>query len=87
MRPCSKYTLKTGRTHQIRVHMAAIKHPCCGDPLYGCDPALAKELGLERQWLHAGELSFTHPGSGEWVTFHADLPADLQNALDVVRQT
>ena len=81
-----KVHLETGRTHQIRVHMAAIKHPCCGDPLYGCDPALAKELGLERQWLHAGELSFTHPGSGEWVTFHADLPADLQNALDVVRQ-
>ena len=71
-----KVHLETGRTH-----------PCCGDPLYGCDPALAKELGLERQWLHAGELSFTHPGSGEWVTFHADLPADLQNALDVVRQT
>ena len=78
--------LETGRTHQIRVHMAAVNHPCCGDSLYGCDPVLAQELGLQRQWLHAAELSFTHPGSGEWVTFHADLPTDLQHALDMVRQ-
>ena len=66
--------------------MAAVKHPCCGDPLYGCDPVLAKELGLERQWLHAAELSFTHPGRGEWVTFRSDPSEDLQHALDVVRQ-
>lgn len=78
--------LETGRTHQIRVHMAAVRHPCCGDPLYGSDPVLARELGLDRQWLHAAELSFTHPGTGEWVTFHSELPADLQHALDVVRE-
>lgn len=77
--------LETGRTHQIRVHMAAVHHPCCGDPLYGCDPVLAARLGLDRQWLHAAELSFTHPGTGEWVTFHSDPPADLAHALDVVR--
>ena len=84
--PLLKVHLETGRTHQIRVHMAAVKHPCCGDPLYGCDPVLAKELGLERQWLHAAELSFTHPGRGEWVTFRSDPSEDLQHALDVVRQ-
>lgn len=56
--------LETGRTHQIRVHAAAIGHPCVGDPLYGGDPVLAARLGLERQWLHAVELGFDHPGSG-----------------------
>ena len=81
-----KVHLETGRTHQIRVHMAAVGHPCCGDPLYGCDPVLAAELGLDRQWLHAAELSFAHPGSGEWMTFTSPLPADLQHALDVVRR-
>lgn len=81
-----KVHLETGRTHQIRVHMAAIHHPCCGDPLYGCDPVLAAELGLERQWLHAKELSFTHPGTGEWVTYASPLPEDLCHALDVVRR-
>ncbi|MDN6514043.1 MAG: RNA pseudouridine synthase, partial [Acidipropionibacterium jensenii] len=75
----------TGRTHQIRVHMAAVHHPCCGDPLYGCDPVLAAELGLQRQWLHAAELSFTHPGSGQWATFTSPLPEDLDHALAVVR--
>ncbi|VEI02505.1 Ribosomal large subunit pseudouridine synthase D [Acidipropionibacterium jensenii] len=80
-----KVHLDTGRTHQIRVHMAAVHHPCCGDPLYGCDPVLAAELGLQRQWLHAAELSFTHPGSGHWVTFTSPLPEDLDHALAVVR--
>lgn len=74
--------LETGRTHQIRVHMAAIRHPCVGDPLYGADPTLAKRLGLERQWLHAVGLGFEHPGSGEWVTFESTYPNDLQAALD-----
>ncbi len=74
--------LETGRTHQIRVHMAAIKHPCVGDPLYGADPVLAARLGLERQWLHAMELGFEHPGSGEWVTFESTYPADLSAALN-----
>ena len=56
--------LETGRTHQIRVHMAALKHPCVGDLTYGADPTLAKRVGLERQWLHAVRLGFEHPGIG-----------------------
>jgi 23S rRNA pseudouridine1911/1915/1917 synthase len=80
-------TLETGRTHQIRVHMAAIKHPCVGDPTYGANPVLAARLGLERQWLHAVRLGFTHPTTGEDVVFTSDYPADLQHALDVVRST
>ena len=78
--------LETGRTHQIRVHMAAIKHPCVGDPLYGADPVLAARLGLARQWLHATELGFVHPATGEYVTFVSPYPADLQHALDLVRE-
>lgn len=76
--------LETGRTHQIRVHMAAIKHPCVGDPLYGGDPVLAARLGLERQWLHAVELSFVHPGTREWATYTSPLPDDLARALEIV---
>jgi 23S rRNA pseudouridine1911/1915/1917 synthase len=76
--------LETGRTHQIRVHMAAIKHPCCGDPLYGADPALARKLGLDRQWLHAVGLGFEHPGTGAYVHFESEYPEDLQRALDTV---
>ena len=78
--------LETGRTHQIRVHMAAHRHPCVGDPLYGSDPVLARQLGLTRQWLHACELSFTHPLTGEWVTFTSAYPADLARALDQLRR-
>jgi 23S rRNA pseudouridine1911/1915/1917 synthase len=77
--------LETGRTHQIRVHMAALHHPCVGDPLYGADPVLAARLGLERQWLHATELSFQHPTRGEQVTFTSDYPDDLRHALELVR--
>ena len=77
--------LETGRTHQIRVHMAAIKHPCAGDPTYGADPVLAARLGLQRQWLHAVRLGFVHPTTGEAVEFSSPYPADLQHALDVVR--
>jgi 23S rRNA pseudouridine1911/1915/1917 synthase len=76
--------LETGRTHQIRVHMAALRHPCCGDLLYGADPVLAAHLGLTRQWLHAVRLSFEHPATGERVTFSSDYPADLARALDVL---
>ena len=76
--------LETGRTHQIRVHMAAIRHPCVGDPMYGADPVLAAKLGLERQWLHAVRLSFLHPTSGELMQFESPYPPDLQHALDVV---
>ena len=76
--------LETGRTHQIRVHMAALRHPCVGDITYGADPTLSKRLGLERQWLHAVRLSFAHPGDGRWVSFESPYPADLQRALDRV---
>jgi len=77
--------LETGRTHQIRVHMAAVRHPCVGDPLYGGDPVLAARLGLDRQWLHATELSFLHPGTGDEVHFVSTPPDDLLRALDLVR--
>lgn len=77
--------LETGRTHQIRVHMAAIGHPCVGDPLYGADPGLSAELGLVRQWLHAVGLGFTHPTRGEFVHFESPYPADLAQALGMVR--
>ena len=78
-------SLETGRTHQIRVHFAAIGHPCCGDPLYGSDPALAKRLGLDRQWLHATRLAFEHPVEGNRVEFESELPRDLEHALHEVR--
>jgi 23S rRNA pseudouridine1911/1915/1917 synthase len=77
--------LETGRTHQIRVHMAAIRHPCAGDPTYGADPVLAAKLALQRQWLHAVRLGFVHPTTGEQVEFTSPYPVDLQHALDVVR--
>ena len=77
--------LETGRTHQIRVHMSAIGHPCCGDPMYGSDPNLSKRLGLIRQWLHAVKLGFVHPGTGRWFEIETSYPDDLQNALDVLR--
>jgi 23S rRNA pseudouridine1911/1915/1917 synthase len=76
--------LETGRTHQIRVHMAALKHPCVGDVTYGADPTLSRKLGLERQWLHAVRLGFAHPDDGRWVEFESPYPTDLQHALDVV---
>ncbi|HEV7743305.1 MAG TPA: RluA family pseudouridine synthase [Pseudolysinimonas sp.] len=77
--------LETGRTHQIRVHMAAQRHPCVGDLLYGADPTLAARVGLTRQWLHARRLGFRHPGTGEAVEFETAYPQDLQHALDVLR--
>jgi 23S rRNA pseudouridine1911/1915/1917 synthase len=77
--------LETGRTHQIRVHMAALRHPCCGDLLYGADPVLAAHLGLTRQWLHAVSLLFEHPRDGRRVEFESPYPQDLQRALDVLR--
>jgi 23S rRNA pseudouridine1911/1915/1917 synthase len=77
-------TLETGRTHQIRVHFAALRHPCCGDLTYGADPALAQRLGLERQWLHAARLGFSHPADDRWVEFTSPDPEDLRGALDVL---
>lgn len=79
-----KVHLETGRTHQIRVHMSSIHHPCVGDPLYGADPELAKKLNLERQWLHATELGFWHPTKHEYVKFTSNYPQDLERALKVV---
>jgi 23S rRNA pseudouridine1911/1915/1917 synthase len=76
--------LETGRTHQIRVHMSAIKHPCAGDLAYGADPTLAERLGLRRQWLHAVRLGFEHPARGEWVEFESPYPDDLAHALRIV---
>jgi 23S rRNA pseudouridine1911/1915/1917 synthase len=77
--------LETGRTHQIRVHFAALHHPCAGDLTYGADPKLAKRLGLERQWLHARSLAFAHPADGRRFEVTSPYPADLQHALDVLR--
>ena len=77
--------LETGRTHQIRVHMAALKHPCVGDLTYGADPTVAARVGLTRQWLHAVRLGFEHPESGDQVEFESPYPDDLQHALDVLR--
>jgi 23S rRNA pseudouridine1911/1915/1917 synthase len=76
--------LETGRTHQIRVHMAAVRHPCVGDLTYGADPTLADRLGLDRQWLHAFRLGFDHPRDGHRVEVESAMPADLQHALDVL---
>ena len=73
--------LETGRTHQIRVHMAAMRHRCVGDVTYGADPTVAKELGLTRQWLHARRLGFEHPHTGKNVSFESPYPIDLEQAL------
>jgi len=77
--------LETGRTHQIRVHMAALRHPCVGDLTYGADPTLSARLGLGRQWLHAVRLSFEHPDTDERLDLTSAYPADLQTALERLR--
>ena len=76
--------LETGRTHQIRVHLAAVRHPCVGDLTYGADPALAQRLGLTRQWLHARDLGFEHPSTGQRLSLSSAFPPDLQCALDLL---
>jgi 23S rRNA pseudouridine1911/1915/1917 synthase len=76
--------LETGRTHQIRVHFSALRHPCAGDLTYGADPRLAATLGLTRQWLHARQLGFDHPATGERVTVTSEYPQDLAFALEVL---
>jgi 23S rRNA pseudouridine1911/1915/1917 synthase len=73
--------LETGRTHQIRVHLAAVGHPVVGDDRYGG----RRLLGLDRPFLHAAELAFTHPATGEQVRFSSPLPPDLQAVLDRLR--
>ena len=76
--------LETGRTHQIRVHMAHIRHPLLGDELYG--PAKNKQ-GAKRQMLHAGILGFIHPTTGEYMEFEAPLPEDFEKVLNKLRNT
>jgi 23S rRNA pseudouridine1911/1915/1917 synthase len=77
--------LETGRTHQIRVHFSAFKHPLLGDTMYGADPALAKKLGIARQWLHAKELGFSHPITGESIHLTSQYPPDLAEVLERLR--
>jgi len=76
--------LETGRTHQIRVHFSALRHPCVGDITYGADPTLSARLGLARQWLHAKELGFIHPRTGDPVSFTSEYPPDLTEALRIL---
>lgn len=78
--------LETGRTHQIRVHLSAQRHPLVGDTMYGADPALAARLGLTRQWLHAASLGFAHPAGGGWVSFASEPPEDLRRALNLLSE-
>ena len=75
-----RVTLETGRTHQIRVHLAAIGLPVVGDPVYG-----VRDHALERQFLHAARLAFPHPWSGEQIAVSSPLPADLAVYLDALR--
>lgn len=77
--------LETGRTHQIRVHFSAMRHPCVGDSTYGADPTLAARVGLTRQWLHAHRLGFAHPSDGRAVEFVSPHPDDLDAALEILR--
>lgn len=77
--------LETGRTHQIRVHFSSIGHPLVGDPMYGANPVLAGELGLDRQWLHAMKLEFRHPRTHLWTSVESHYPADLAHALELMR--
>jgi 23S rRNA pseudouridine1911/1915/1917 synthase len=76
--------LETGRTHQIRVHFSALHHPLVGDQTYGSDPALAQKLKIARPWLHAKQLAFTHPGSGQQISFSSDYPEDLTRSLELL---
>jgi 23S rRNA pseudouridine1911/1915/1917 synthase len=75
-------TLETGRTHQVRVHLASLRHPLVGDRTYGADPTLAARLGVGRPFLHAWRLAFTHPATGARIELTEPLPPDLQAVLD-----
>ena len=76
--------LETGRTHQIRVHFSALHHPLVGDLTYGADPSIAQRLQISRPWLHAKELAFNHPATGERISFNAQYPADLTRSLSLL---
>jgi 23S rRNA pseudouridine1911/1915/1917 synthase len=78
-------TLETGRTHQVRVHLASLHHPLVGDRTYGADPTLAARLGVPRPFLHAWRLAFAHPDDGHRVELTEPLPGDLQAVLDRLR--
>lgn len=78
-----EFTLETGRTHQIRVHMASVHHPLVGDELYG---HAKNRLGLRGQALHARTLGFTHPATGEWIETEAPLPPELEEAISKLRR-
>lgn len=79
--------LETGRTHQIRVHMAYLKHPLLGDELYGpVKNKNAAKLGAKRQMLHAGVLGFVHPSTGEYMEFESPLPEDFEKILEKLRK-
>jgi 23S rRNA pseudouridine1911/1915/1917 synthase len=78
-------TLETGRTHQVRVHLASLRHPLVGDRTYGADPTLAARLGVSRPFLHAWRLAFTHPATGQRVELTEPLPPDLRPVLDRLR--
>lgn len=80
-----RVVLETGRTHQIRVHLSAMRHPIVGDTMYGGDPVLAERLGLIRQWLHAVELSFEHPRTGERIELTSEYSPDLVRALGILQ--
>ncbi|MEX2025170.1 MAG: RluA family pseudouridine synthase [Thermoleophilaceae bacterium] len=80
-----RVTLDTGRTHQVRAHMAAIGHPICGDQAYG-GHACGRELGLTRQFLHSASLRFRHPVTRESIVCESKPPADLLRALDAARR-
>jgi 23S rRNA pseudouridine1911/1915/1917 synthase len=81
----ARIELETGRTHQIRVHFSALKHPLVGDLTYGADPRLAESLSMRRPWLHAMELELTHPRTGEHLHFTAAYPKDLAESIESLR--
>ena len=76
--------LETGRTHQIRVHFSALRHPLVGDMTYGADHTIANRLEITRPWLHARELKFTHPASGSEIAFFSEYPSDLTRSLEIL---
>jgi 23S rRNA pseudouridine1911/1915/1917 synthase len=76
--------LETGRTHQIRVHFSALRHPLVGDATYGADHTISQRLEIARPWLHAHKLSFSHPASGDRLHFESPYPADLTRSLEIL---